>query len=428
MATWVHDKFGVVADANGELKDLPRFALGVTLLRVLGIVSLLAAHALAAPDTLVVCPTELRAALAPWESYRRGQSHELEIIGSPATSDELHAAIRRAAGGGHLKFVVLVGDVPAIPTEYADAIINMRWGSEPTIATDQLYADVDGDAVPDVAVGRIPVDTIPELHAVVRKVIQYEQNSDHGTWRRQLDVVAGTGGFGPLTDTLIETAGRSIFQQVVPANFRVRQLPADPDATCAQISAGSFAWIYLGHGLPSMLDVARTARGDRPILAVGDVPRLRCGANRPIAVLIACYTGAIDARQDCLAEELMLNPLGPVAAIAATRVTMPYGNSVLGCELLRAALADHPATLGEVWTQAQRKTLAAAPSDDSLRESLDALARGVSPPPVDLAGERREHVLMYQLLGDPLLQLDFPPAEPRPPGRVALVPDERTQE
>jgi hypothetical protein len=57
-------------------------------------------------------------------------------------------------------------------------------------------------------------------------------------------------------------------------------------------------------------------------------------------VLIACYTGAIDARDDSLAEELVLDEQGPIAAIAATRVTMPYGNTVLGCELLRAAFTD----------------------------------------------------------------------------------------
>jgi hypothetical protein len=32
----------------------------------------------------------------------------------------------------------------------------------------------------------------------------------------------------------------------------------------------------------------------------------------------------------------------------------------------------------------------------------------LSPPPVDLAAERREHVFMYQLIGDPLLPLHGP--------------------
>jgi len=49
----------------------------------------------------------------------------------------------------------------------------------------------------------------------------------------------------------------------------------------------------------------------------------------------------------------------------------------------------------------------------------------VSPPPVDLAGERREHVLMYHLLGDPLLRLNYPQAEARPPARIAAAPGER---
>ena len=117
----------------------------------------------------------------------------------------------------------------------------------------------------------------------------------------------------------------------------------------------------------------------------------------------------------------MLSEGGPIAAIAATRVTMPYGNTVFGCELLRAAMDRRDTTLGEVWLRAERATLAEAPKEDSLRMSLDSLARGVSPPPVELAAERREHVLLYQLLGDPLLRLNYPPAEVQAPAQVAAV-------
>jgi hypothetical protein len=118
-------------------------------------------------------------------------------------------------------------------------------------------------------------------------------------------------------------------------------------------------------------------------------------------VLVACYTGAIDARRDSLAEELVLAEQGPIAVIAATRVTMPYGNTVLGYELLRACFKDQLADLGDIFYLAQRRVLADA-SADSLRASLDKLAQGLSPPPIDLAAERREHVQMYHLLGDPL--------------------------
>jgi hypothetical protein len=58
---------------------------------------------------------------------------------------------------------------------------------------------------------------------------------------------------------------------------------------------------------------------------------------------------------------------------------------------------------------AQRRSLDRS-EDDALRASLDGLAHGLSPPPLDLATERREHVMMYHLFGDPLTLI-----HPEPP-------------
>jgi hypothetical protein len=145
-------------------------------------------------------------------------------------------------------------------------------------------------------------------------------------------------------------------------------------------------------------------------MSVADVANIDCQQCRPLAVLVACYTGAFDARQDSLAEELALADKGPVAVIAATRVTMPYGNTVFGYELLRACFRDRPASLGEALRLARCRTLSAN-EDDTFRPPLDSVAQGVSPPPVDLATERREHVWMYHLFGDPLLRLRLAPVD-----------------
>src|SRR5262245_134717 len=196
----------------------------------------------APPDTLVVCPAEFRGALAPWEAYRRQQGHEIAVIDPPASAAELRFTIRRVAALGRLKYVLLVGDVPTggdpaaarrltIPTNYLRATVNTRWGSEPQIASDEPYADIDNDQIPDLAVGRIPADSADELAAVVRKILRYEQQSDgpaDDTWQRRLHVVAGVGGFGLLADSFIEAAGASVFQQSVPAGYAVLPTMANP--------------------------------------------------------------------------------------------------------------------------------------------------------------------------------------------------------
>jgi hypothetical protein len=396
------------------------------------LMTLLLAALPTAPDTLVVCPAEFQPALESWTEYRHAQGHVIAVVEPPRTSAELQSVIHRIAQSGQLKYLVLIGDVPgaaeiggkhgrtSVPTNYADAKINIHWGSERTIATDAPFADIDNDGAPDLAVGRIPADSAEELSGVVRKVIQYEQNSSAITCSRQLDVVAGAGGFGAVSDALIEAAGRNVIRQVIPVNYDVRHTSVKPERAKVddmravvrrQLTDGGLAWVYLGHGLPLQLDGVYTPAGTvTPLMTTDDVPHFCCSAQRPLAVLVACYTGAFDARRDCLAEELSLAQQGPIAVIAATRVTMPYGNTVLGYELLRACFDDKPQELGHVLKLAQRRTLRDAEKDD-LRASLDGLAQGLSPAPVDLRAERHEHAMMYHLFGDPLLRLRLLPRQ-----------------
>jgi hypothetical protein len=234
---------------------------------------------------------------------------------------------------------------------------------------------------------------------------------------------------------MVEAAGRQVIQKTVPPDYEVRHIfdaAANAEGTekidfvaraRRELDGGGLAWIYVGHGLPTELVYAATATGFKSLLSTRDVPQLHCGPHNPLAVLVACYTGAMDAPHGCLGEELLLAEEGPVAVIAATRVTMPYGNTIMGCELLRACFQDRPVAVGDVLRLAQRRVLAPSskeqPNKDQLRATLDGMAEVLSPPPVDLAAERREHVLMYQLIGDPLLRLRRPPAEVAQGGQAA---------
>lgn len=399
------------------------------------------------PDALAVCPAALASGLSEWLAYRRGQGIRVELLtiegDEPAEQrrQRIRERIRSAAVGGTLRAVVLVGDAapannrdPAvrartIPAFFADAKVNTRWGSEPQIATDNWYADLDDDDIPDLAIGRLPVDTAAELSMLTRRIAAYEQTLDHSLWRQRVNFVAGVGGFGALIDSLLETATKKFLTDGIPTAYDTSMTygswrsPYCPDprrfqqATLDRFNEGCLFWVYIGHGHPLQLDRVQLPNGTHPILTVNDLPRLRAKHAPPIAVMLACYTGAYDFSRDCFAEEMVRAEGGPIAALCGSRVTMPYAMAVLSHGMLEEVFKHRRETLGEVLMRAKQRLVKNEP-DDAHRQLLDALAATVSPSAKLLPEERREHLHLFNLLGDPLLRIRHPL-----PARVAVPND-----
>jgi hypothetical protein len=391
-----------------------------------------------AADTVVVCPDAFRPALAPWLDYRRGEGRRITIVSNLGSPDDIRERIRAVALGGRLRFIVLVGQARAdllrddvlrprcVPMHYARARVNVLWGSEPTLSSDEWYAEADDasdeNPVPRFAIGRLTADSPAELRQIVAKILDYEQSRDFGAWRRQLNLVAGMGGFGPLADTVIETATRYFLSEKVPPEYCLSmtygnwQSPYCPDprefhrTTLDRLNEGSLFWVYLGHGYPAGLDPLAVPGRRYPTLSLSDAPSLCCRHGRPIALFLSCYAGAIDARQGCLAEMLLSAPGGPVGVLAGSRVTMPYAMTVLATGLMADCFSRRCETLGEAVLHTKQDMLKEPAAGDHGRAMLDAIAAAISPLPGQLAAERAEHVLMFNLIGDPLLRLRHPQA------------------
>jgi Peptidase family C25 len=381
-----------------------------------------------AADTLVVCPTPWRAALAPWIEYREAQGHHLALVAGEGSAEKLRGAIRNLARGGGVEHLVLVGDAasptvrgptPGVATHFASARVTRRWGGEPEIATDNWYADLDDDGAPDLAVGRLSVSTPGELVRLIDKTIAYERNNTPGAWRRRIDLVASVGGFGNVADTAIEQSARTLLTGCLPAAYETHVTygscasPFCPDprlfreTLVGRWREGCLFWIYLGHGQAHAVDRLHLFDGSHPILETADVPRLRSAGAPPVAIFLACYAGAYDAAGGCLGEELLRAEAGSVAVLAGSRLTMPYGMACLGYELMEAAFAERQPTLGRVLRSAKRRATL-APRDEGQRQTLDTVARLIHPGANDLAAERHEHVQLFNLLGDPLLRVRQP--------------------
>ncbi len=402
-----------------------QFSLAV-LLTTLGVNAALAA------DTIVVCPAAFREAIGPWVKYRTAQGHEILVLPATNSPTQISHSIREVAASHNIKAILLVGDarfgnrvdatsVTAVPVHYVRSRVIPDYGGEDYIATDNPYGDLDGDGLPDVAVGRLPADSPEDLAAMIRKIVTYESNPDFGTWRRQVNLVAGVGGFGPLLDGVIETTTKMFLTSGVSASFQTTMTQAswtspycpDPRRFCAttigRLNEGCLFWVYMGHGEPQSLDHLNVPGHRFPIMTSADVPGVRCQPQSPIALFFCCYAGAFDAGEDCLAEELVRSPQGPVAAVAGSRVTMPYAMAILGSGMLTEFFQNHRPTLGEVFLHAKRR-LAGDGGRDTRRVMLDSLAGLMNGGQHDLADERAEHLHLFNLLGDPLLRFRYPQA------------------
>lgn len=384
------------------------------------------------PDTVVVCPRSFLPQLRPWIVHRQAQGHRLAFVSNELPAKAIRAEIRKAAQSGALKYVVLVGDadpaadhdgqvrVRSTPTHRIEAKVNIHWGSDPKIATDNPYADLNDDQIPDVAIGRITADSPDELSGMVRKILAYETATDNGLWRRQMNFVAGVGGFGALVDSILQMATKKFLTDGIPPGYNTSMTYAswqspycpDPrrfrDVTLARLNEGCLFWVYIGHGHWRHLDHVRVPGAAFPILDIDDAGNLRSASGLPIALLLACHTGAFDRPSDCLAEEMLRATGGPVAAICGSRVTMPYGMAVMSDAMMDELFQQKRTTLGQLLLHAKRRMISDDEGDTANRELLDAIASAVSPSANQLHEERIEHLSLFNLIGDPLLVIPHP--------------------
>jgi len=407
---------------------------------------------------VVVRPAAWQPATNHWIQYR--QDYRIIEIDSVDNPYDLRQSILVAVRRSKLpvKAVLLCGDVaiadPAArenpgfrvltPTFHVPTSVKLGAFTTPTLATDLYFGDVDDDEFPELAVGRLPAKNPTELERMLQRSIDYETSQSFGPWRDRIHATAGVGGFGIVADTAIETVTRRLLSEGIPDRFQLQMTYAsltspycpDPSKLTSsfinKINEGGLFWVYIGHGDIHRLDDFVVGETALPICDEMGASQFQVPDGAPIAVMLACFTGAFDAKIDCFAELLLARKDGPIAVIAGSRVTMPYGLSQFSTEMMDGCFRDRTETLGEIvlnakraiWNQtdvdltrsAKTKDASGKPllqkEDGRLREKqqvlIERLAAALSPPGHELSQERKEHVRLMNLLGDPLLQLRQP--------------------
>jgi hypothetical protein len=261
-------------------------------------------------DEIILSPAGFLPALADLVALRQSQGltvvvEDLQAVydavdGRP-TPEAIHAYLQDAYATWNPRptYVLLVGDGNYDPKRY-------RASSKETLlppyladvdpwmgetAADNRYALLDGgpDVLPDVLIGRLPVNTITETRVLVDKIVRYETSPEPGGWNGNIAFVADDADEGGnfAADSAQLAAGH------VPAPFITRTIYYAPPTTTvvdtqqailARWNAGAGLILYSGHSSVRQWAVERLFHRD-------DVAALRNGRRLPVVLEMTCFTG-----------------------------------------------------------------------------------------------------------------------------------------
>lgn len=288
--------------------------------------------------------------------------------------------IADAARSRKLEYVLLVGDDSLDPlnnfgsssASYVPSLY--AWDDEfGRIPSEVLFADVDGDKSPDVAIGRLPVQTAAEAEALVAKIARQSQALS-GLRGRQIFAVDNQAPGDPSFEALAAQAlarlpGREVtWARIADGTDTARAALRQGLATGAQ------ATHFFGHASFPMW-------ADENLLSADEVPEL-AGSPETVVFAWACESQwFLWPFGSSLGEALVLLPHGgAVASFGPTGITNPDAQVELLIELYPRAFTKN-ITLGEAIRQAKAAALARDPG------RLGVVVHG------------------FNLLGDPSLRL-----------------------
>jgi hypothetical protein len=260
------------------------------------------------------------------------------------------------------------------------------WAGE--TAADNRYVCVDGDdGLPDLLLGRLPVQTVEEAQIVVDKIVHYETEPFPGGWNADVLLVAddadAAGDFAassdehaaahvgaPFAATRRYCAGTNSYTSDCSAQETV----ALHEGSLSNWNKGTFLIQFTGHS--SWQQWAAES-----FFHLDDLYTLHNDRRLPVVVEMTCFTGAFQRPESTLDEALItLAEGGAAAAWGATGLGVSTGHAYLSEGFFRDVFTQEVDAVGEA----------------TLAGKLALVANGQNLDLVDT----------FILLGDPALRLN----------------------
>jgi Peptidase family C25/FlgD Ig-like domain len=343
------------------------------------------------PNMLIVCHRDFRAAADRLRSYR---ATHLPLYASPAvkvvTTDDIYdnfsggmpdpMALRNyfkflydnyadAAGNPALGYVLLLGDANQDFNNHVspqpDFVPSNLYFTRYTIfsfSTDEWFAHLDaqdvlpGEAVPDLALGRLPAASAAEAALLVDKTIGYENEAPRSSWRNRYILVADdeSSSFKGACEKQWTFESEAISLQRAPGfpeteKIYLTEYPNNagvkPQSRAAFLDAwnqGALVINYIGHGSSQQM-------ADEQVFLNADVSQLNNGLRLPLMMAFSCTIGDFaNPAGKSLSEKLLLRETGgAIGTVTASTESYPNPNELLNFALFERLL---PRRLGGSWT------------------------------------------------------------------------------
>jgi hypothetical protein len=242
---------------------------------------------------VVITTPAYAAAAAPLLDWKRAKGLAVRLATTEETGatnvavrDWLRAAY--ASWDAPPEYVLILGDVGDVPA----------WSISQNV-TDLPYALMDeGDWLPDLMLGRMPVSSFAEAQTVVNKSVAYERDpyrTDEGWLTRQLMVAGNYGSDTPVST--VAWCGRQLmslgFQAATHVSFPPLFNGVFPITQALQ--AGASMVVYRGWAYG-------TAGWEPPHFTVTEIPNVNNGAMTPVVMSFVCLNGDFAADAPCFGE------------------------------------------------------------------------------------------------------------------------------
>lgn len=257
------------------------------------------------------------------------------------------------------RYLLLVGDSTFDPRDYSGfgdldfvptKLVNTLYLET---ASDDWFTDFDGDAIADVATGRLPGRTPAEISTIVGKITGYT-----GSATSTAVFVADADD----DDFSFEAATRAL-EALVPSNFTKKRIDIGKvrnasSSIMSELSAGSTIVNYTGHGSVSVWSKFGVFGTDEALT-------LTNGSKLPVAIVMNCLNGFYhDLYTYSLAEAMLHAPRGGAVAVWASSGLTEPDQQLLASKAFYRSVFSGSTTIGEAAVAAKK-----AATDRDLRRT-----------------------------------------------------------